>query len=213
MYKYALFDMDGTVLDTLQDLTDAVNHTLSEYGYPLISTDTCAKNLGNGARQLLTLSAPDGADIDLMLQNYLPYYNSHCLIKTGPYAGIPELMKELGETGVRCAIISNKPDAATAELGERFFKGLVDYCVGEKPGINRKPAPDTVISAMDYFGASREDCVYIGDTEVDIITAKNSGIDCIAVSWGFRSEDELKESGAECVVHSVSELRDKIVNG
>lgn len=205
--------MDGTVLDTLQDLTDAVNHTLSEYGCPLISADTCAANLGNGARRLLTLSAPEGSDIDLMLQNYLPYYNSHCLIKTGPYAGIPELMKELGKMGVRCAIISNKPDAATAELGERFFKGIVDYCVGEKPGINRKPAPDTVLSAMEFFGASSEECVYIGDTEVDIITANNAGIDCIAVSWGFRSEDELRKSGADCIVHSVSELRDMIVDG
>lgn len=206
MYKYVFFDMDGTVLDTLQDLTDAVNHVLLQFGYPPISMQQCAANLGNGARVLLTKSAPEGADIDSMLKDYLPYYNAHCLDKTAPYAGIPELMRKLKDKNIRMAIISNKPDAATRELAAKFFGSLLDFAVGESAKIKRKPDPAALNAAIGEFGAEREDCVYIGDTEVDIITAENAGIDCIAVTWGFRTEPELLDSGATVLAKNAEEL-------
>lgn len=206
MYKYVFFDMDGTVLDTLQDLTDAVNHVLLQYGYPPISTQQCAANLGNGARVLLSRSAPEGADVDSMLEDYLPYYNAHCLDKTAPFPGILELMHKLKEKNIRMAIISNKPDAATKELAAQFFEGLLDFAVGESETIKRKPDPSALNAAISEFGAERADCVYIGDTEVDITTAKNAGTDCIAVTWGFRTEAELLDSGATILAGTAEEL-------
>lgn len=206
MYKYVFFDMDGTVLDTLQDLTDAVNHTLRQYGYPEISRVQCAANLGNGARVLLTRSAPAEADIDEMLKSYMPYYNAHCLDKTVPFEGIPELMHALKDRNVRMAIISNKPDAATRELAAQFFGDLLDFAVGESEAVKKKPDPSLVNAAIREFGAEREDCVYIGDTEVDIKTAKNACIDCIAVTWGFRTEQELIDSGATVLAKNADEL-------
>lgn len=206
MYKYVFFDMDGTVLDTLQDLTDAVNHVLLQYGYPPISTQQCAANLGNGARVLLSRSAPEGADVDSMLEDYLPYYNAHCLDKTAPFPGILELMHKLKDKNIRMAIISNKPDAATKELAAQFFEGLLDFAVGESETIKRKPDPSALNAAISEFGAERADCVYIGDTEVDITTAKNAGTDCIAVTWGFRTEAELLDSGATVLAGTAEEL-------
>ena len=137
---------------------------------------------------------------------YKPYYDAHCRIETRPYPGIPELMEALKEKGVKQAIISNKPDPAVQELAEEFFPGLLEAAVGESERVRRKPDPDAVLAAVERMGLPKEDCVYVGDTEVDLATARNAGMDVIAVSWGFRSEEELLAAGAARIAHSAREL-------
>lgn len=201
--------MDGTVLNTLDDLWDAVNHTLTMFGMPEISSENVAHYLGNGARHLIECAVPEGTDPEITekaLAEYIPYYKANCRVKTAPYPGITELMKKLKDNGIRMAVVSNKPDAATKELSALFFDDLVEVTIGETPQIRRKPAPDTVFEAIRVLGADRKECVYIGDTEVDIQTAENSGIDCISVTWGFRTEDELISAGAKKIAHSAEEL-------
>ena len=208
-YKYVLFDMDGTVLNTLDDLRDAVNHTLNLFGMPEVSSEDVAHFLGNGARHLIECSVPKGtapALTETVLAEYLPYYKANCRVKTAPYSGIPELMKALKNKGIKMAVVSNKPDAATKELSELFFKGLIEITIGETPQIKRKPAPDSVYEAIRVMRAKKEECVYIGDTEVDLLTAENAGIDCISVAWGFRTQEELLAAGAKKVAHSTDEL-------
>ena len=211
MYKYVLFDMDGTVLDTLQDLTDAVNVTISKFGYPEKQGSEIAHFLGNGARHLIAAATgkEDGdGEVDIILKEYLPYYNAHCLDKTGPYPGIIELMHELKAKGVKMAVISNKPDAAVQDLSAELFPELLELSVGETADVKRKPAPDMVLKAMEELGAESDECVYVGDTEVDLATARNAGLPCIAVSWGFRSKEELIAAGAETIIDRPQEIID-----
>jgi len=206
-YKAVLFDMDGTVLDTLDDLRDSMNYSLAHFGYPERSREHVAASLGNGAAYLAKCCAP--ADISEdglkeLLAFYKDWYDAHALIKTAPYEGILSLMDKLSAAGIQTAIISNKPHSAVIPLAERFFPGV--YSVGEKPGIARKPAPDAVLAVMSGFGLKPEDCVYIGDTEVDLKTAAAAKCDCIAVTWGFRSESELITAGAKLIAHNTTEL-------
>ena len=210
-YKAVLFDMDGTVLDTLDDLTDSINHCLHEYGICEVSRDYVRQSLGNGASYLVDRCAPSDLDQDLkgkLLVDYRLWYDAHCRIKTCPYPGILDLMHSLKDSGVKLVIISNKPDSAVQELSAHFFGELLEFSVGESERVRRKPYPDTVLAAAERMGLAPESCVYIGDTEVDLETAKNAGMDCIAVTWGFRNEPQLLFSGAETIAHSVSELRD-----
>ena len=197
MKQYVFFDLDGTVLDTLEDLRDSVNTALAKFGYPEITLEETAANLGNGAKHLLESSAKvqlSEEKLAVMLEFYKPYYQQHCQIKTAPYLGILELMDELKKRGIKMAIVSNKPAGATAELAKKWFDGRVDYAQGESPEVRRKPAPDMLLAAMKALGASLEDSVYVGDTEVDIETAANTVMDEIAVSWGFRSRGSLKKA-------------------
>ena len=213
-YKAVLFDMDGTVLDTLADLTNAVNHVLALYGMPQRTPREVAGFLGNGAERLLTLSVPAGTSRETvreMLAVYQPWYDAHCLIKTAPYDGILPLMQELKEHGLRLAIISNKPDRAVQELSAAFFPGLLELSVGESPSVRRKPAPDTVLKAAAQIGLPVDQCVYVGDSEVDLQTARNAGMDCISVTWGFRDEPQLLDAGAATLVHTTKELRDLLL--
>lgn len=208
-YKAVLYDMDGTVLDTLADLTDAVNHTLVHFGLPEVSARRVRAALGNGAARLIAAALPQGTDsalADKVLQYYKPYYAANCKVKTAPYRGIVELMQRLNAAGVRQAVISNKPDGAVRRLAEEFFPGLLEFAVGESETVRRKPCPDAVNAAVAAMGLEKAECVYIGDTEVDILTAQNAGLDCIAVAWGFRDEDELLRSGAKTIVHTADEL-------
>ena len=205
-YKAVLFDMDGTTLDSLQDLTDAVNNTMNHFGFSEHTREECASFLGNGARYLIEHACPEGSDIDKVLEYYIPYYEKHCLDKTCPFDGMSELMDALKKDGFKLAIISNKPNGATKELADRFFGDLLDYSVGESEKVKRKPSPDAVLDAINEFGLEKEDCVYIGDTEVDINTAVNAGIDCIAVTWGFRTPEQLVDSGATVFAHDCGEL-------
>ena len=213
-YKAVLFDMDGTVLDTLDDLADSVNRSLREFGLPEVSRFQVGQSLGNGAKYLIRHCLPEGSDEALceqVLSFYKPWYDAHCLIKTKPYDGILQLMETLRADGVSRAIISNKPDSAVQELAEAFFPGLMDVVIGESPAVKRKPSPDTVLAAASQMGLMASDCVYIGDTEVDLETARNAGMDCIPVSWGFRTEEQLCAAGAEEIIRSPEELKKKLL--
>ena len=196
-----VFDMDGTVLNTLEDLTVSMNYVLGKFGMPGHTIEEYRSFFGNGVKEALRLALPDGASedvIDEMLPIYKEHYDAHCLDKTRPYDGIVEVMKELKDRGYKLAIVSNKIDSAVKELNQRFFSDSVDVAIGEKPGINRKPAPDMVEAALEELNSSKEESVYVGDSEVDFLTAKNSGLPCISVLWGFRDKDYLIEQGAYC---------------
>ena len=210
-YDAVLYDMDGTVLDTLGDLTDSVNHALERFDFPPVSPQRLAGFLGNGAIQLIIRSCPPGTDeetINKMYDIYTPWYGDHCSIKTAPYEGIVELMQKLRNMGVKQAVISNKPDIAVKPLAEQYFPGLLELAVGDSSAVRRKPAPDTVFAAAREMNVPLERCVYIGDTEVDVETARNAGIDCIAVTWGFRTPEELIAAGATTMVNNADELFD-----
>lgn len=209
-YDTVIFDLDGTLLDTLDDLTDGVNHALAEFGYPLATREQIRSRLGYGSGYLIASSVPGGRDCpeyQAVFDCYFAYYRAHSAVKTRPYPGICELLTELRRLGLRCAIVSNKPHLATLDLAKEYFDGLVDSAVGDQPGVvERKPAPDTVWAAMRELGGTRERSVYVGDSEVDIETAKNAGIDCISVVWGFRTRKQLAESGAQLIVEDARQL-------
>ena len=209
-YDVVIFDLDGTLLDTLDDLTEGVNHALREFGYPLATREQIRARLGYGSARLIASSLPEGRDCPLYQQVfdcYFEYYRAHSADRTRPYPGIMELLERLKGLGVRCAIVSNKPHLATLDLAKEYFDGLVDAAVGDRPGVvERKPAPDTVWAAMRELGGTSVRSVYVGDSEVDIETAKNAGIDCISVAWGFRTSRQLEESGAKLIVSDAAGL-------
>ena len=202
-YKLVLFDLDGTVLDTLEDLTDATNAAMAMHGYPTHSIDAVRSFVGNGIGSLIRCAVPSGMDeakIHTVLGDFKKYYGAHCADKTRPYAGVLEMLAALRAAGIRTAVVSNKADFAVKELAERYFKGSFDMAIGEREGIARKPAPDSVFEVMRAMDVTPSECVYIGDSDVDVLTAKNAGIDGIFVTWGFRSEACLREAGAKTIV-------------
>lgn len=196
-----IFDMDGTVLYTLDDLKTATNVILRQYGYPERSLDEVRQFVGNGIRKTIERAVPaDVAEnqelIDLMFTDFQKYYDVHCLDETRPYDGILELMDTLKAKGYKMAIVSNKVDTAVKELNQHFFGDRVPVAIGEKPGVKKKPAPDTVFAALEELGSTKEESVYIGDSDVDFNTALNSDMPCISVLWGFRNRDFLESMGA-----------------
>lgn len=209
MRKTVIFDMDGTLLNTLEDLWRSVNAMLSHFGFPQKSLDEVRMAVGNGVRNLMREVVPDGEDnpkYEECLAWYSAYYQEHLNDHTGPYPGVPELLKNLAEKGYRLAIVSNKGDQAVKELNRSMFGDVIPVAIGETKQIRRKPAPDTVFEAMRVLGVSPEDCIYIGDSEVDIATAKNCGIPAALVSWGFRGRRRLEELGAELIFDSAEDL-------
>ena len=204
-FRGVLWDMDGTVLDTLEDLAAAVNVSLRRFSLPEASMEAVRAGLGNGAAHLISCVCPE-ARREAVLAFYKPWYDAHCNIRTRPYPGILPLMERLRDRGVKQAIISNKPDPAVQELAKSYFPGLLDSAVGESPSVRRKPNPDAVLAAVEQMGLTAADCVYIGDTEVDLATAKNAGMACIAVSWGFRSREQLLAAGATALAATAEEL-------
>ncbi len=204
-----IFDMDGTVLNTLDDLTDSVNYVFSKFGLPTRSRDEYRQFFGNGIGYAMKCAAPEGTPdslIEEMIPVFKEYYDIHCLDKTGPYEGIIDLMKELRNSGCKMAIVSNKIDSAVKELNERFFSEYVSVAIGERPGVNRKPAPDMVSAALSELGSSPDEAVYIGDSEVDLMTAKNSNLPCIAVLWGFRGKEFLIKNGASAFAKTPEDI-------
>lgn len=185
-----LFDLDGTLLDTLEDLADSVNHILAANGYPARTLAEVRAFVGNGAGQLIRKAAPEGADVEALLSQFQRYYADHCQIKTRPYPGILEALAELSRK-YPLAIVSNKPDAAVKALCAQYFPGIP--AMGETAQCPRKPAPDMVLRAMAELGVER--CIYVGDSEVDIQTARNAQVPCLSVLWGFRSRYDLLEAG------------------
>ncbi len=213
-YDTVIFDLDGTLLDTLDDLTDGVNHALADFGYPLAGREEIRARLGYGSGYLIAHSVPGGYDdpnYQEVFDDYLAYYRAHSSVKTRPYAGIDELLEALSAHGVRRAIVSNKPDSATQELYQRWFASSVECAVGERPGIRRKPAPDSLLEVMRRPGAARERTVYVGDSEVDIETAAAAGVDCISCAWGFRTAEQLLQSGARVLVSDAEELAARLI--
>ena len=207
IYNTYLFDMDGTLLDTLADLTAAVNHTLERYGYPRRTIEQVRKGLGNGAVKLMAAMLPQGEETpgfaDIM-RDYRAWYQAHACVETCPYPGVPEMLKRLRQRGCKVAIVSNKPHGAACELAERFFPGVPTF--GERPETPRKPAPDMVFHALAALGAGKENAVYVGDSEVDVQTARNAGLPVIGVAWGFRGRGALAAAGAETIVDTAAEL-------
>ena len=213
-YKAVLFDMDGTVLDTLGDLAAAVNHTLREFSMPEHSIAEVAAALSNGAAYLIAHTVPAGTPKELtdkVLAAYAPYYDAHCDILTGPYDGIVPLMEKLRDRGVKLAVISNKQDTAVKPLAEKYFPGLLEIAVGESAEVRRKPNPDAVLAALRHIGVERGDAIYVGDTEVDLQTARNAGMECASVDWGFRTREQLVEIGAEHIFDTVQELEEYLL--
>lgn len=213
-YKAVLFDMDGTVLNTLGDLAAAVNHTLREFSMPERSIAEVAAALGNGAAYLIAHTVPDGTPKELtdkVLAAYAPYYDAHCDILTAPYDGIVPLMQKLRGRGVKLAVISNKQDTAVKPLAEKYFPGLLEIAVGESAEVRRKPNPDAVLAALRHIGVEREDAIYVGDTEVDLQTARNAGMECASVDWGFRTREQLVEIGAEHIFDTVQALEEYLL--
>ena len=184
-----LFDLDGTLLNTLDDLMDAVNHTMEVFGYPRHSREEVRRFVGNGAGRLLQLSVPQGQDWQAPLEEFQRFYKAHCQVKTAPYPGIMEALYALKKYPM--AIVSNKPDAAVKKLCAQYFPGI--YAQGEHPGCPRKPSPDMVRIAMEHIGVDR--CIYVGDSEVDVLTAHNAAVPCLSVLWGFRDRAEIQAAG------------------
>ena len=195
-----LWDLDGTLLDTLEDLADGVNHVLSQFGYPVRTLEEVRRFVGNGARNLIRQAVPEGADPESVFAVFQGYYAAHCQVKTRPYDGIPEVLEKLSRYPM--AVVSNKPDVAVKPLCEQYFPGV--YALGERPDCPRKPAPDMVHRAMADIGV--EQCIYVGDSEVDVLTAKNAGVPCLSVLWGFRDREEIEKNGGRYFCPAVSEL-------
>jgi phosphoglycolate phosphatase len=208
-YKLALFDMDGTILDTLEDLTDATNVIMTQYGYPTHSIDAVRAFVGNGLRKLIERAVPNGTDaakIDAMLADFKAYYADHCADKTHAYPGVPEMIARLRQRGIITAVVSNKVDEGVQELVKAYFPGLFDLAVGERPTVKPKPAPDMVFAALETLGIDIRDAVFIGDSDVDLKTAQNAGIDGIFVDWGFRTPEVLRALGAEIIVSTPEDV-------
>ena len=209
MKKIIIFDLDGTLLNTIDDLADGVNHALARFGYPLRSVEEVTAFVGNGIGNLIQRALPGGRenpDYENVFGEFREFYSENCMIKTRPYPGIPELLDELDARGIISAVVSNKNDLAVGRLAEKYFKGKMALAIGEREGIRRKPAPDSVLEVLNRLGAKADEALYVGDSDVDIETARNAKIDCISVDWGFRSREFLIKSGAGIIISKPAEL-------
>ena len=210
-YSTYIFDLDGTLLDTLADLAAAVNYALRQHGMPEHTIDDVRRFVGNGVRKLMERAIPDGEknpDFEATFATFREYYMHHSLDNTRPYPGIIETLEALKAKGCRLAVVSNKMMAATKELCQHFFADTIEVAIGENEaaGIRKKPAPDTVFEALRQLGEEKDSAVYVGDSDVDLETASNSGLPCISVLWGFRDRDFLIQHGAKTFISAPSEL-------
>ena len=205
MKTAVLFDLDGTLLDTLEDLADSTNAALTQLGYPRRTLEEVRRFVGNGARRLMEQAVPEGGDADAAYNAFRAYYDSHSQIKTAPYPGILAALEKIQEKHP-VAIVSNKPDSAVKILCSQYFPGI--YARGESADCPRKPAPDMVFQAMQALGCSR--CIYVGDSEVDVLTAQNAGVPCLSVLWGFRDKEQIEAAGGTVFCAAPGELPDKI---
>ncbi len=207
-YNTVIYDLDGTLLYTLEDLMNSVNYALDHYGYPHRNIDEIRRFIGNGVAVLMKRSAPENCpqeEIDIMLNIFRPHYLEHMYDTTGPYSGVIDMMKEIHTAGIKTAIVSNKLDPAVKELDKMFFQGLTELAVGA-PSHAKKPDPASVLECIENLGSTIEQSIYIGDTDVDIETAHNAGIKCVGVSWGFRGREFLEENNCDYIIDSPEEL-------
>ncbi len=210
-YKAVIFDMDGTILNTLQDLTDATNFALKSFDMPERTIEEVRTFVGNGVKKLIERAVPENTSCektDQVLSRFLEYYSKHSNDNTCSYPGIQNLVVELKKLGIKTAVCTNKPDAPANALGKKYFDGLFDLILGQKEGLKTKPAPDGVNEILSIMNINRKDAVYIGDSDVDFETARNSDMDFIGVDWGFKGRKFLEALGAKTVVSSADEILD-----
>ncbi|MGM9528417.1 MAG: HAD family hydrolase [Phascolarctobacterium sp.] len=208
-YKTLIFDLDGTLLDTLQDLAAATNYTLQKNGFPERTTDEVRMFVGNGIRKLIERAVPVGTSVAVQERVYADfnvYYKAHCADTTCTYPGVLQLLREARALGCQTAIVSNKADYGVQELAKQYFPGLLDAAIGEQAGIAKKPAPDMLVAIMEKLGADKESTIYIGDSDTDLLTAANTGIPCIGACWGFRGREFLVSHGATLLAERVEDV-------
>lgn len=208
-YNTIIFDLDGTLLNTLEDLMDSVNFALTINNFPKRSLDEIRKFVGNGVARLIELSIPNGTnnpEYEKCLNDFKTHYSKNMQNKTGPYDGIIELLRQLSDDGYKMAIVSNKFDAAVKELNKVLFDKYIKVAIGEGKDTTKKPAPDMVFKALSELDSKVDETIYVGDSEVDVQTAKNSGVICVGVTWGFRDREVLEEKGAEYIINRPMEL-------
>lgn len=212
-FKTYIFDLDGTLLSTLNDLAASTNYALRWAGMPERTIEEVRMFVGNGVKLLMERAIPEGVNNPKFEETYAKFrehYMEHNLDTTRPYDGVPELLHELKRRGKHLAIVSNKFYAATQDLAKHFFPDTIEVAIGERENIRKKPAPDTVLEALRQLNVSKEDAVYIGDSDVDIMTAKNCGLPCISVLWGFRDKDFLIEHGGSLFVEKPIEILSRL---
>lgn len=203
-YDALIFDLDGTILNTLPDLTSSVNYALDKYGFPTRSIDEVRTFIGNGVGLLIKRSLPDSVDdetVEKCLLEFKAHYQENFAKKTVPYDKITDVLTFLKSKGIKIGVVSNKFDLATKALCKKFFNGLIDYAVGEIIGIPRKPDPTSLLNAINTLEVLKQNVLYLGDSEVDIQTAKNAGVDLVSVSWGFKDQDFLIRNGAKKIIN------------
>ena len=204
-----IFDLDGTLINSLEDLRVSVNYALFGFKYPKQTLDMVRRNVGNGIEKLIERSLPEGKDnvnYEVCLEIFKEHYKTHMSVNTKPYPHIIETLAALKSRGYKLAVVSNKFDAAVKPLCQKYFKSLIDVAIGQSKDTKKKPAPDTVYIALDELESSAETSIYVGDSEVDIQTAKNSGMDCISVSWGFKTKEFLEQNGASVIIDTPLEI-------
>lgn len=209
-YTTVVFDLDGTLLNTLDDLTGSVNFALKENGLPPRTIDEVRRFIGNGVRVLIKRSVPAGTTdekYEATFKTFEAHYKKNSRNLTAPYEGVIKMLNDLKEMGYKLAIVSNKIDFAVKDLRDEFFRDIIEVAIGDSPDTNNKPEPDMVFKALKMLGESVDNAVYVGDTDVDMETAKNSGMDCITVSWGYRSRDELLGYGAKMIADVPEDIK------
>ena len=215
MYQTVIFDLDGTLLDTIQDLADAGNWVCRRNGWPEHSVEEFKRMVGNGIPNLVRRFSPEGSRSSLLLANTIAqfnaYYGAHNLDRTAPYPGVPELLAKLGERGVTMAVYSNKADAFSREIVEHFFPGVFHLVRGQVQGVPVKPDPAGIHAVMDALGADPARTLFVGDSDVDVYTGHNGGLAVCGVTWGFRGREELEAAGADCLADTPAELGEKIL--
>ena len=214
MYKHVIFDLDGTLLNTIDDLADTGNHVCTLHGWPTHTAAEFKLMVGNGIPKLVERFAPQGTSqevLDQAFQEFMDWYGVHKEDKTAPYAGMPEVTKALREAGVSIAVLSNKADVMAGPVVEHYYPGIFPVVQGALPGLPTKPDPTLLHKLMDRLGATQEDTLFVGDSNVDIRTAKNGGLTGCGVLWGFRSREELEAAGADVIVSTPQELLDLIL--
>lgn len=214
-YNTIIFDLDGTLLNTLDDITDSVNIMLGREGYPPRTREEVREFVGNGAKNLIRRALPETVSEEETLRCLAVYskiYLENMFQKTGPYEGIDLILKELKKLGLKIGVVSNKPHEATREICEFYFGSVLDAFIGDNPERKKKPAPDNVFEILKLMGSDKTKTLYIGDSDVDMETAKNAGLDCVGVTWGYRSEETLTEHGADYIIDEPWQLIHLIKN-
>jgi len=208
-----IFDLDGTLIDTLEDLKNSVNYALGEMNYPPRTLDEIRCFVGNGVARLVKLSVPAGtseADTEKCLGIFKAHYKAHSAVKTAPYKGIIPMLREAKEKGLKTAVVTNKMEEAALDIVKGFFGERIDVIIGQRDSLAQKPAPDGVLKAIETLGAKKANCIYIGDSEVDCLTARNSGLPIIGCTWGFRGREVLEKEKADFIIDTPCEIFDCI---